>query len=435
MNIVYLHCHDAGRWLSPYGCPVRTPQLATFARTALRFDQAHCAAPTCSPSRVAMLTGLSPHEAGMVGLAHRGFAMTRPERHLAVRLRAHGYETALAGIQHEWAFQAPLPYEHVLPRESAAGVADPENDLHVARRAADFLRTRRRDRPLFFSCGFYFPHRAFPPIEAARGPVSDELPAGLPDVPEVRRDFAGYATAVSRMDDAFGVVLAAVEATCRAEETVVLFTTDHGPAFPGMKCRLGAAGTGVALLLRTPDLARPGAAAVELVSQIDLYPTLGDYAGLSPVDGEARSLRPLLRGEPWTPPSEVFAEVSYHAAYEPMRSVRTAAHLYIRRFELPHHPAWANVDDGPTKAWLQDRADGLGKVLEEELYDLRSDPGETKNVAGEPAQAGVLKELRKRLAAWMERTNDPLRSGPVPRPEGARVSLSGAGKVASFQNY
>jgi arylsulfatase A-like enzyme len=425
VNIVYLHCHDAGRWLSPYGCPVRTPHLAAFARTALRFDNAHCAAPTCSPSRVAMLTGLSPHEAGMVGLAHRGFTMTRPERHLAVRLRAHGYETALAGIQHEWAFQAPLPYEHVLPREGPGGVNDPENDLHVARQAADFLRRRHRDRPLFLSCGFYFPHRVFPQVESARLPLSGELPAGLPDAPEVRRDFEGYATAVSRMDDAFGAVLEAVEECSSAEETVVLFTTDHGPAFPGMKCRLGAAGTGVALLLRTPDLARSEIATADLISQLDLYPTLGDYAGLPAAEGEGRSLRPLLRAEPWVPAPEIFAEVSYHAAYEPMRSVRTAGHLYLKRFDLTHHPAWANVDDGPTKAWLVARGESAQSVPEEELYDLRSDPGETHNVAAEPAQTAVMNDLRKRLAAWMERTGDPLRVGTVPRPAGARVTVPG----------
>lgn len=425
MNIVYLHCHDAGRWLSPYGCPVRTPQLAAFARTALRFDEAHCAAPTCSPSRVAMLTGLSPHEAGMVGLAHRGFAMTRPERHLAVRLRAHGYETALAGIQHEWAFQAPLPYEHVLPRESPQGVSSPENDWFVATRAAAFLRERRRDRPLFLSCGFYFPHRVFPPVEVERLPTADALPAGLPDVPPVRDDFAGYATAVSRMDDALGLVMRAVEETCPKEETVVLFTTDHGPAFPGMKCRLGAAGTGVALLLRTPDLARPGVATAELVSQIDLYPTLGDYAGLEPLAGEGRSLRPLLRGGSLAARPGVFSEVSFHVAYEPMRAVRTMTHLYVRRFDLGNHPAMANVDEGPAKRWCEAHGQLGAPVLEEELYDLRLDPGETTDLAADPAHAEVLRELRMQLAGWMERTSDPLRLGKVPAPAGARIMPPG----------
>jgi hypothetical protein len=108
-----------------------------------------------------------------------------------------------------------------------------------------------------------------------------------------------------------------------------------------------------------------------------------------------------------------------------MRSVRTAEHLYIRRFELSRHPAPANVDDGPTKAWLQARGATTAAVPEEELYDLRSDPGETRNVVGEPAQAEFLSNLRARLATWMERTNDPLCAGPVPRPEGARVTEPG----------
>lgn len=422
MNLIYLHCHDAGRYLSPYGATVRTPHLDRFAEGALRFDEAHCAAPTCSPSRVAMLTGLYPHQAGMLGLAHRGFSMKDEARHLVPRLHRHGYETVLGGIQHEWSFSARLPYETVLPREGPGGVADPGNDLYVAGEVARYLRQRRDTRPLFLSCGFYFPHRAFPEPEPARLPNLLTLPRGLPDVPEVRRDFAGYATAVSYMDEALGVVLAALEQTGLGKDALIVFTTDHGIAFPGMKCRLTASGTGVALLVKAPDLASPGGALRDLVSQIDLYPTFGDYAGLEPVAGEGRSLRPLLRGESRLPASEVYSEVTYHAAYEPMRAVRTVDHLYIRRFDLAHHPALANIDRGPAKVWMH--ASGhLGAALpEEELYDLRADPEETGNLAQEPAQAALLNDCRSRLLAWMERTDDPLRLGPVAAPAGAFVT-------------
>ena len=90
MNILYLHAHDAGRFISPYEEGMPTPCLEKLAREGTVFTNAHCAAPTCSPSRAALLTGSSPHEAGMLGLAHRGFSLRNPERHLAALLQQSG---------------------------------------------------------------------------------------------------------------------------------------------------------------------------------------------------------------------------------------------------------------------------------------------------------------------------------------------------------
>lgn len=427
MHLIYLHCHDAGRCLSPYGFPVHTPNLRRFAAEALRFDEAHCAAPTCSPSRTALLTGRYPHEAGMLGLTHRGFAMTDERQHIVHRLNAHGYETVLAGIQHEWAFDAPLPYARRIERAGRDDVDDPWNDVRIAEAVARYLGERRDGRPLFLSVGFFLPHRVFPEPVAERVPAELGALAPLPDDPQVRHDLAGYATAASFMDQAFGVVWDALVAAGLQRDAVVVFTTDHGVAFPGMKCRLKAAGTGVTLLMRTPDLATPGGATTALVSQLDVLPTWCDYAGLPVPDGaRGSSLRPLMTGATAAGREAVFAEVNYHAAYEPMRSVRTATHLYIRRFELSHHPAVANIDPGPTKTLLLERGELTAPVPEEELYDLRTDPAERVNRAEDPACAAARAEMRARLQAWMERTDDPLLRGPVPMPAGARIARRGA---------
>jgi arylsulfatase A-like enzyme len=107
-NIVYLHAHDAGRMVLPYGYNAPTPRLQAFAEQGITFRNAFCAAPSCSPSRAALLTGRYPHCCGMHGLAspYFRFALDQPERHLSHYLRNHGYETALAGTQHE--VRAPL---------------------------------------------------------------------------------------------------------------------------------------------------------------------------------------------------------------------------------------------------------------------------------------------------------------------------------------
>lgn len=99
-NVLYIHTHDSGRVLSPYGYKVPTPEIERFARSAAVFRGAYCAGPTCSPSRAAMLTGTYPHQTGMLGLAQRGFSMDY-SRHLVQFLNRNGYHTVLCGIQHE----------------------------------------------------------------------------------------------------------------------------------------------------------------------------------------------------------------------------------------------------------------------------------------------------------------------------------------------
>ncbi|MFP4356269.1 MAG: sulfatase-like hydrolase/transferase, partial [Phycisphaerae bacterium] len=108
-NIVYIHSHDTGRYIQPYGYPVDTPRLQAFAEQGALFRKAFCAGPTCSPSRAALLSGQSPHNAGMLGLAHRGFCQMDFSRHIQHVLGEHGYETALSGMQHvaDWRKQEP----------------------------------------------------------------------------------------------------------------------------------------------------------------------------------------------------------------------------------------------------------------------------------------------------------------------------------------
>ena len=120
----------------------------------------------------------------------------------------------------------------------------------------------------------------------------------------------------------------------------------------------------------------------------------------------------------------MFAEITFHAAYEPQRAVRTKRYKYIRRFDNGHHgPVLANIDDSPSKTYLLDHGLAERALAEEELYDLVFDPGEANNVAADPAHAPVLDELRERLRAWMEETGDPLLDGPVEPPPGAELNL------------
>jgi arylsulfatase A-like enzyme len=415
-NILYLHSHDTGRYLQPYGHAVPAPNLQKLADEGVLFRRAFDAAPTCSPSRAALLTGICPHSNGMLGLAHRGFSMNDYTRHILHTLRPAGYTSALFGIQHIAATASAIGYDHV---EQFQG----NRARDVAPAAARWLRGAPK-QPFFLDVGFFETHREFEPPGPAEDPRCSLPPATVPDTPESRRDMAGFKASARVMDAAAGQVLGALESAGLAGNTLVVYTTDHGIAFPAMKCNLTDHGIGVALIMRGPGGFSGGKVSDALVSHLDLFPTWCDAAGVRPPDGlQGRSILPLVQGARTAIRDELFAEVNYHAAYEPKRAVRTERWKYIRFFGGRTRPVLPNCDDGLSKdIWLKygwrDRP-----VDPEQLYDLVFDPNETRNAAADPASREALAEMRARLGRWMRDTADPLlRGGVVEAPPGALVN-------------
>lgn len=411
-NIVYLHSHDTGRYVQPYGHAVATPHLQRLATDGVLFRQAFCAAPTCSPSRAALLTGQAPHSSGMLGLAHRGFTLHDYQQHLLHTLRAAGYRSTLIGVQHLARDPATIGYDEVRAQ-------DDRHVVTVAPAAASFLHNVPA-QPFFLDVGFFETHREFHPPGLAEDPRYCLPPAPLPDTPETRADIAAYKASARVLDTGIGQVLDALDASGLAENTLVICTTDHGIAFPAMKCALTDHGIGVLLIVRGPGGFTGGQVYDALVSQIDLFPTLCDLlALLRPSWLQGQSLLPLIRGGREHVNTAIFAEVTYHAAYQPQRAVRTTRWKYIRQFSDRGRPVMPNCDGSPSKdLWLRhgwpQRA-----VDEEQLYDLIFDPQEARNVAGEASLSPVRSELRDRLEEWMRATGDPLLHGPVPAPPGA----------------
>ncbi len=408
-NILYIHSHDTGRYVQPYGHAIPTPHLQRLAEEGVLFRRACSAAPTCSPSRAALLTGQAPHSGGMLGLAHRGFALDDYGQHLVHTLRGAGYTSTLIGIQHVARDPAAIGYDRVvdLPHNRATAVAPA---------AAAFLRHAPAE-PFFLSVGFFETHRPFPLAGDSRYCLP---PAPLPDTPATRVDMAAFSASAQALDTGIGAVLDALDATGLAGNTLVICTTDHGLAFPGMKCTLTDRGIGVMLLLRGPGGFTGGRVCDALVSQLDLFPTLCDLAAIAPPPWlQGRSLLPLIRDEREEVNDAIFAEVTYHAAYEPQRAIRTARWKYIRRFGARDRPVLPNCDDSPSKDLWLDHDWQTRAIPHEHLYDLVFDPQEAANLASDPAYGAVLAELRGRLARWMEETGDPLRHGAVAAPPGA----------------
>lgn len=416
MNVLYLHTHDMGRFNSLYGYGARTPHFDSVARSGLLFRNAFCAGPTCSPSRAALLTGQAPHSAGMFGLANMGFAIPRPAEHLSQYLRDHGFATALFGVQHEMPDAGDLSYDMVFAPE---GGSFAQRDQAAVRAAADYLLTASPDRPFFLSMGLLYPHR---PFETELGDVEPDrlaLPSGLPDTPQTRLDFAQYIASVEAADRCAGVVLDALEASGRTQDTIILLTTDHGIAFPEMKCNLYDGGIGVTMAMRVPGY--PGGKVTDaLASHIDIYPTLCELLKLpAPAWLQGRSLVPVLqdpaaRVNPW-----IFSEVNYHVSYEPQRCVRTERFKYIRRYYDPKLLIRPNVDASLSKELRLETLGRKTRAAWEELYDLMLDPTEHYNCIADPDYGDILQEMRDRLEMWMQETDDPLLHGDIPLPENA----------------
>ena len=269
MNIILLHTHDLGRVIEPYGAGVRTPNLMALARESTLFRHCYCTAPTCSPSRAGMLTGMLPHSAGLLGLAHRGFHLKDYSKHLVRYLGDQGFETALCGIQHEAPsdkVQEWLGYEKILGPETAGG--DIEGDLENARAVCRYLR-EPHNRPFFLSYGMASTHRVYP----KNGGVDPNYvlpPFPIPDNAQTRQDTAELYQGVMAVADCVGMVLDAIRETGREEDSIIVFTTDHGVAFPNMKCHLYDTGIGVALMLRYPGNPGKGTATDALLSLIHI---------------------------------------------------------------------------------------------------------------------------------------------------------------------
>jgi len=443
-NVLLVNCHDLGRQLGCYGAGVETPHVDALAAEGARFSRSFASAPQCSPSRGSLLTGLYPHNNGLMGLASRGdWSFEEGVTPLPALLSEAGYETHLIGVQHAAADAGPwvgvsgtperLGYQHIDSYGEDVSLA-----LEVAERFEERISEMAEGAPFFASLGFSEPHRPFrrevvPEEVYERYPPEsvDPLPY-LPDRPGIREDLAELQALVSAtVDPAVGRITDALEEQGIAEETMVVFTADHGLAMPRAKGTCYDPGIEIPLIVRYPGEVPAGETHDHLLSNVDVLPTLCDFAGVEPpADLDGRTVAPLLRGEgdAYEPRDHVFAEMTFHGFYDPMRAIRTEEYKYIRSFwDVPE----VNIPPFDSKAAREVRGELCSDSRPMELlYHLPSDPHEQESLASdrliyEPAEYGsdpdpdhadVLEELRGRVTAWMEETDDPLLDGPVEPP-------------------
>lgn len=276
-----------------------------------------------------------------------------------------------------------------------------------------------------------------------------DVPYNVPDTEPARRDLAAQYQTISRLDQGVGVVLAELEAAGLADSTLVMYTSDNGPPFPAARTNLYDAGVREPLLVAAPPgpaQTRRNQVTYAMTSLLDIVPTVLEWFNGTAAGPETaaaigsnrvpkgagaltgRSLLPLLLAEPPADPeAAVYASQSYHEvtmAY-PMRSVRTNRHKLIHNlnYQLPFpidqdffvSPTFQDILNrtraGQPLPWYTTLKEYYGRP-EWELFDLKMDPTERRNLAGKPAMKAVQEKLAARLAKWQRVTADPWQCAP-----------------------
>jgi len=426
-NILYCLADDWG-WphAGVYGDPVvSTPTFDRVAREGMLFSHCFSAAPSCTPSRAAMLTGQYPHRLEQ-GSCLWGFL---PKKFIVYPdlLERSGY--AVGYTRKGWG-----------PGDFQAGGFTRNPAGPPFSTFAEFLKAVPAGKPFCFWFGSTDPHRPYQAGSGASlGLNADRVvvPPFWPDHEVSRNDVLDYYWKVQRFDREVGELLQLLDQAGQRNNTIVIMTGDNGWPFPRCKANLYDGGTRQPLAVLWPAKVKAGQVCDDFINLMDLAPTVLEAAGLKPLpEMTGRSFFGLLTGtERHGARDVVFLERERHAnvragdAGYPMRALRTRDFLYLRNFRPDRWPAgdpqahrdpnraFGDCDDGPTKNYILDHRDEpamqkffrlcFAKRPAEELYDLKKDPCQLTNVAGLPAYAKAHQQLRARLDQWMKETADP----------------------------
>ena len=429
---------------------VHTPAFDRVARQGVLFSNAFVASPGCSPSRAAMLTGRHTWQvenAGTHASSFPGKYVVYPEL-----LEKAGYFVGYTGKgwgPGNWQISG-RPRNPAGPEYSRHTMEAPDgiSDKDYAENFREFLKDRPQDQPFSFWFGAHEPHRRFAAgigLQSGKEPTEVRVPPFLPDTPEIRSDLLDYSVEIEWFDGHLARMLDVLEEQGQLENTLVVVTSDNGMAFPRAKANLYEYGIHVPLAVSWPARIKGPRVVDDLVSLVDLAPTVLEAAavehpGSPPMSG--RSVMNLLTDTEAldSSPQMVFSARERHSSSRyanrgyPGRALRTPDYLYIRNFkperwpagaprkyeggELgPMHGAYHDIDACPTLTFLIDNHRhpqfghyfhlAVDKRPAEELYEIQGDPGCLKNLAASADYAAIKTELRGRLETYLKQTGDP----------------------------
>ena len=413
-----------------YGCklPGTTPHMDRLATQSLRFAHAHTTVGNCMPCRNVMFSGLHSHNNKIEGF----YQVKNPGwPHLVDLMKAGGYFTGIRGkVSHSSPYQ-PYAWDanlDTLPDGTKAHLKDVQS--YGAATTAGIAQAKEAKKPFCLVVNISDPHKPFwkgpnDPHKPSRIYTADEvpIPGFLFDDPQVREELALYYTSVRRADDAVGAVLKALETSGEAENTVVMFMSDHGMPLPFAKTQLYHHSTRTPWMVRWPGVTHPGSVDKQhMISVVDFLPTVLDITGIKhPKRLDGRSYLPLLKGDTQSGREHVIKEYNENSgrSRDPMRAIQTKRFLYLFNPWSNGERVFATATTGTatfrrlaalaeTNNKLAARLDLYKHRVPEELYDVVKDPDCLHNLIDSPQYQAELKQLRATLDAELVKSKDPM---------------------------
>lgn len=425
-NILFVLADD---WSYPhagiYGDEIiKTPNFDKVAKTGIVFSNSYATAPSCTPSRAAILTSQYPHQLQEGGNLWGTLPVRYPN--YTDLLEKNGYYVGF--IRKGW---GPGDYKPGGYTQDPAGKEF--NDFK------SFFSSKPKVKPFHFWFGSRDPHR---PYVAGSGEKSGinvdaiKVPVIWPNVREVKSDIADYYFAVQRLDKELGEILEILEKANELDNTLIVVTSDNGMPFPRGKANLYTLGTRMPLAISWKNVIQPNQKVSAFINHIDFAPTFLEAANIPvPKDFEGKSLMPIFKNTSNIKNRDtIFFERERHANVRngdlsyPGRAVRTKKYLYIYNCEPDYWPAgdpqgykavgpFGDIDNSPTKTYMvEHQKDPAGRKIfnysfakrqAEELYDVQGDPDELVNLVNNKKFLSIKNNMKKALMTWMIKTNDP----------------------------
>jgi len=412
---------------------IKTPGLDYLAESGTRFTHAFCTTATCAASRSVILSGLYSHANGMYGHSHacHHFSSFDSVKSLPNRLGEAGYRTLSAGKYHV----APEPTYHF---DRYIDISSP---VDMAEKTRSFI-AEQSDRPFFLYFCTHEPHRPF--LREQSDPISPEdviVPSYLPDTPECRTELSEYYMSVQRADSGLVRLIDILKATGHWENTLIIYISDNGIAFPGAKTTLYEPGMRLPCVVRDPSTEHRGTVTDAMITWADITPTILEYSGLpyetnvykeidipegisfndsiqSNETLHGRSFLPAVRNGSMVGWKEIYASHTFHEIYMyyPMRVVRERRFKLIWNIghkldypfasDLYRSRTWQSVLKSGIKTYGKRRIDAYINRPRFELYDLINDPDEVVNLAENRTYSDDFERLKTKLMKFQIRTDD-----------------------------
>lgn len=434
-NVILFVADDHGTdALGCYGNTViKTPNLDKLATEGTLFNNAYCTSASCAASRSVILSGKFGHATGSYGHVHdyHHFSTYDTETSLPVIMEKAGYETARIGKYHV----APEKVYHF----NTVLEADPRNTVEMANKCKDVLAS---EKPFFLYFCTDDPHRGHPfepeqwntpnsfgnkkegyvGVETIEYNPKDVLvPSFLPDTKESREEIAQYYQSVSRIDQGFGKLMKMLKDTGKDKNTIVIYISDNGMAFPGAKTTVSEPGIKLPCIIKNPTNTAKGISNEAMISWVDLTPTILDMANISfeKEQFHGKSFNAIINKtnpEGW---NEIYASHTFHeiTMYYPMRVVRSGDYKLIWniawRLEYPFasdlwaSSTWQGVYRNKIEYFGSRKVQDYLFRPEFELYDLSKDPEERNNLVGNKDFEEKLESLKTKLKGFQTKTKDP----------------------------